>query len=404
MKIIVLRHTAWIEMLIHSWQQLNSLEVRDLPLPVTEWDGMAELKSKIKKLIVDLAEIEKPAFILDVNGAGILPLEDGSGRWTPEAVDVPWVEWWWDEPSLYYPQYKEANEIEDWFRALKAPSVRHFMWDATLAREYSRWLGKDFKYLPTATHPGAFNPAAEAHSDRKFPSSDIAFLGTFFQRPHIPEKGEEAKEINFVLEKRVENPDENYFDITGTFPERTPLLSSIITEASKKPLGIFTEEPQAYRRRMNGFTGFKRRTEKLEELNGFFDSKFFCGDNWPDEFGASKDKIYQPLHLVSLYRSALFSLDLGNGQSFSGTTMRCYEIMSSGGVLAISNFPDFDPEGKLNGTAYIKYSSAEELCEKKEFFRNHPENAAAIRNNAREYVLSAHTWPHRLSGILQALT
>ena len=401
MKIMVLYHTAWTEMMLHSWQENGNIEIRSLPLPVADWNAKPELKRKISRLIVDLAEIEKPLFILDINGAGILPLDDDKKNWTVEKAGVPWIEWWWDDPINYYNHFTDC--IEKWHASLTAENIRHFFWDKILAEEYSVWFGKKCLWLPTATHPGAFNPAAEQYSAARFAPSDISFLGTFYNT--FPGENCTAwkDELEFLADQRVNFPEKNYFKIINECPEKLPLFGTEIRNAVEKSGKLFPEKLSCRRSLVNSLTEIKRRNEILEKILLHFNSFFFAGDNWPEKFKASGKKIYRPEDLTARYLNSFINLDLGNGQSFTGTNMRSYEIMSCEALLAyIGKFPDFDPQGKLNRQIYIRASSCGELAELCSFYKRETELCREIKKNARKYIIENHTWANRLKTLLES--
>lgn len=387
-------------MMLHSWQESGDIEIRGLPLPVADWDAKPELKRKVAKLITDLAEIEKPLFILDINGAGILPLDDDKKDWTVERSGVPWIEWWWDDPINYYTHFSGC--IEKWYASLTAPNIRHFFWDDVLASEYSEWFGKKCLWLPTATHPGAFNPAARQYSSAKFKSSDISFLGTFYNAPSGKNYEAWKNELKFLCGQRMDFPGKNYFEIIDEHPEKLPFFGAELNSALEGKGKLFPEKLSLWRSLINSLTGIKRRNEVLEEIIVNFDSFFFTGDNWPVKFNAGKRKIYRPEDLTAFYLNSFLNLDLGNGQSFTGTNMRSYEIMSCEALLVyIGKFPDFDPHGKLNGQVYLRAVSCGQLSELCLSYKGKTELCREIRGNAREYVIENHTWINRLKTLLE---
>lgn len=402
-KIMALYHTAWAEMMLHSWQESGDIEIRSLPLPVADWDSKPELKRKIPRLIVDLAEIEKPLFILDINGAGILPLDDDKKNWTVQNAGVPWLEWWWDDPINYCNHFTDC--IEKWHASLTAENIRHFFWDEILAGEYSRWFGKKCSFIPTATHPGAFNPAAKQYSSARFIPSKVSFLGTFYNEA----SGESCKarkgEAEFLADRRMDFPDKSYPEILDENPGRLPLFGAELHNALEAAGKLFPIQFSRWKSLINSLTGIKRRNRILEEILIHFNSPFFAGDNWPEKFKADGNKIYRPEDLTARYLNSFINLDLGNGQSFTGTNMRSYEIMSCEALLAyIGKFPDFDPHGKLNRQVYIRASSCGELAELCSFYQKETRIASEIRRNARKYVIENHTWINRLKTLLESFS
>jgi len=406
MKILVLHHTAWIEMLIHNWQLLDGLEVLGLQLPVAQWDCLPDLQRNLAKTIVTAVDERKIDFVLDINGAGVLPLDEGLSSWTTTRVGAPWCEWWWDDPINYVHKKAAANQLDEWIDALSHRHVRHFIWDRTLAREYSTWFGRTWTHLPTATNVGFFHPDAAKLSIRNFPPLDIAFLGTFYLRPAVPADDQRRTEFDYLAARRVDAPDDSYFDlINGTgIRGRAPNFLVDFAAAQSTSHGFFAERLVDWKRGLNWEVGLRRRTMPLEELSPMFQAHFFAGENWPAFFDAEATMMFQPAELAALYQTTMFSLDLGNGQAFTGTAMRSYEIMACGGILSLRHLPDFDPAGELRDKVYITYASAKDLAIQREHYANNPRRLAEIRAAAREFAASRHSWLHRFPVIIEALS
>lgn len=402
MKILVLQHTTWIEMLAHNWNELSGVEIRTLPLPVADWDKDPALKSKIARLIVDLAEIEKPSFILDVNGAGIMAMDKDFSDWTSAKVPVPWVEWWWDDPMNYYGSFAAENCLEKWYEAMLSPNVIHFFWDREIASEYSRWFRRQCFYLPTAAHPKFFSPEAAGYAKNNFPSKDISFLGTFYTCQQDTVLQSLNSELDLIVAERLKNPSKNYLEM---FDEKTlPLFSKDLETAMNEPCGCFSAKLQRWRQTASSMTGIKRRNEALEKIHDSGLNAAFYGDNWPEKYKASGQKIYLPTELSALYRATSVNLDFGNGQAFTASNMRIYEIMSSGSLIALDRIPDFDADSSLRNKGYLHYDSIGELKDLCRFYGGNKKAAGEICDNARIYILENHTWLKRLFSIFSTLS
>ena len=405
MKILVLHHTAWIEMLIHSWQMIGDVEILALQIPVTQMDTRPELRVRVAKTIADGIAKHRVDLVLDVNGAGVLPLDSALQRWTTTESAAPWCEWWWDDPINYAGRKSALNELDEWTDALTRHGIRHFIWDATLAREYSVWFNSTWTYLPTATNTGFFHPDAAGLSARKFTPCDIAFLGTYYPRQASPNEQDRTEEVDFLAERRVANPDETIFDLLDKPKERNGakgILDDITTARTSKN-SAFSPLSLKWKNRINREVGHRRRTATIESLSPAFPRRLFVGDHWPSDMRAETGKTFQPTELAAIYQTAAFSLELGNGQAYSGTALRSYEIMACGGVLTTNQRPDFDPDGSLRDSVYITFSSASELAILKEHYANNQRSLAEIRSNARDYAAAKHSWACRLPRILEKL-
>lgn len=397
MKILVLYHTTWMEAMLKSWQRSGKAEVAALPLPVVDWDQKQDLKDKIASMIVDYAAVWHPDIILDVNGSGVLPVP-GQSRLTPELIAAHWVEWWFDDPFIYTATRKGNGSFEPWLKALGCPSVKNFIWDATLAKEYSAWTGKEWLHLPTATDPDLYSPAAAEASPLKFKDVDLSFFGTLYKEPK-DDKSPRSLEINHAVSRRILHPERDYFETFAAEPELFPAMSETFSKARRHRWGAFDSEILELKGQCNAKAGYFLRNNVLAPIAEALPSRVLAGDGIPDSLGP-KDKLFVPACLAACYGASTLSLDLANGQSFSGTNMRVYEIMASGGVLACNRRPDFDRGGVLDGKAYFSFKSPEEvpaLCKR---LKDDPALRASVSAEARALVVKSHSWVNRLQTIM----
>jgi hypothetical protein len=173
MNILILYHTAWMEQMGHSWNDTPEVNVELLPLP-------GDCEEKLMEAIEILPEYcyyKSIDLVVCVNGHGLV-FNPNSQKWTPETLEVPWLEWWWDDPRLYCNKFKAKGLFEEWSSFIFSDKISHCIWDKALADEYSQWTGNTWTYLPTATHPGCFHPSAAEHSQKQWPSVDLTFMST----------------------------------------------------------------------------------------------------------------------------------------------------------------------------------------------------------------------------------
>ncbi|OGV51332.1 MAG: hypothetical protein A2017_20155 [Lentisphaerae bacterium GWF2_44_16] len=388
-------------MLAECWRELTGLEIITFHLPVMSWTENPAAKFESARLLMETVKKEKPSFILDINGAGIIPFDETHKHWTASEFSVPCVEWWWDDPNnnsaLFYDIHYQA-----WFEALTSSAMIHFFWDAVLAEEYSVWFGKKCFFAPTAVHPGAFNPDAGKLSGRKFKGSDVSFLGSCYPSPDLSR--EEFRELDFLSEKRLAFPQKNYFELMKDLSGEAPLFFKTLKASLEIPSAIFSSDTHRLRNSLNTLTGIKRRKKPLAEIMEKFKSCLIVGNGYPPSFNASTDTFFQPLELSACYKASVFNLDLGNAQSFTGTNMRSYEIMSCGALLVRNEKPDFDPDASLEKHVYLRFSSAGELHELYREYSADKGKFSEICANARQYVIENHSWLNRLAAIIPVLS
>jgi len=76
--------------------------------------------------------------------------------------------------------------------------------------------------------------------------------------------------------------------------------------------------------------------------------------------------------------------------------MRVFEAMAIGTPLITSRHLDMDRYGFVEGRHYLGHDSLDELLDQIGRVRDNPDNAAAMAERAREYVLSRHTYNDRV--------
>ncbi len=399
MKGLVLCGMAWVEMLAHCWSLSNDLQLASMSIPARS-GGDGSLGDEIAKEIERL----RPDFILDVNGHGLAELSGDSGIWTPQAAGVPWVEWWFDDPAIYAGQHEGRGRLEAFIKTLESPCVRHFIWDAALAREYSRWSGRTWTHLPTATHPGMFHPDAAAHSKLDLGSHELFFAGTYHSYPFPPESELEGCGAAYATGERLRDSRLSYFEIASKAGAPASLKSAFPAEGPLCLGAAFRPELRSLRHLCNIGVALERRNKPLEGLRSSFSDCLFIGEGWPETFKARREKVYGPADLAALFAASGVSADLGNGQSFSGTNMRAYEAMSCEGLLACDYGPEFDPDGSLRDKVYLRFENAAELKDKLESLFSKAGAAREMRKAARAYSVAEHSWLKRLPPILESLS
>ena len=161
MKLLLIEHTSWIEMMAHAWEVCGA-EIARVRVPVAAMLSDPAARFEAAETIRQAIRAAAPDLVLDVNAVGVLPLDAAGTHWTTEETDAPWCLWWWDAPHVCAFPLRRKEEAAGLWKALRAPAVRHFFWDAVLAREYTEWMGQPCRYLPTAAHTGLFHPDAIA--------------------------------------------------------------------------------------------------------------------------------------------------------------------------------------------------------------------------------------------------
>ena len=398
MKIAVITHLGAMTAMCRSWMA-SGAQVVEWAIPTVKMVGNPPLKAAVARYLRQEILCERPDIIVDVNAAGILPLEPG--RWTVDLVEKNWCTWWWDAPhTVVASPYVKDLALTEWVQALKRPSVVHWMWDAELARETAVWWQRPVYWLPTATNTILLHPGVGSFSKLTIEAVDVTFLGEFYTPPAI----QMSPETSRIVEERLAHPHLTYFDIAARRESELPRFSTCLNLARQRMGGIVAPDILQAKMEIESHVGWQRRCEPLLHLHPYLRSTRFGGKGFPSVFNAQTFPITLSTDIAACYQRARLNLDLGNKQSFSGTAIRCYDVMSSGAVLLCRAHPDFDPTGQFRNQAYLAFDSNEDLIEMCRQFAADDGTLRMIAANAREFVVSGHTWTHRLVEMLRQLS
>ena len=396
MKILVIDHMIWIRLCCHSWSVAGA-DVVPWILPTITLAHQPPLRLAAAAGFLNAVRQQQPGVIVDVDAAGILPLDDRYQQWTADLVDVPWVVWWWDDPyTVARKLARDRRYLEAWTRAIRAPRVVHAAWDETLAREYTRLFQRPVHWLPTGVHTGLFHPDAAQAAGRRFAATDISFLGGYYADRPLPD----SPELSAIIAERLAHPDGSYPDIVARLGASVPTFGELLKAAVQGTRSPFDDTLLSWKEQVEIGVGRERRNRPLDALADRFASRFFVGDGWPDRFHVTLKHIAQPEDLTACYRSTLLNLALGSARTFTGSAMRCYEIMAAGAALAIQGRPDFDPAGQQPGQAYVSFDTVDELADHARRLKADAAARRALGEAAREYAVAHHSWNHRLIRLL----
>lgn len=373
------------------------VEYVEFPLPLKAIRSSLQQRIRHARKLLRAIEQQKPDLILDLHGLGVLPLDESAQNWVPTESGKTWCVWWWDTPWYFI---SRSAVPSTWINVMKSPDVIHFTWDEPLSREYSVWFEKPVRWLPTGVDPSGFASSPRGSVDVAKPKYDIAFLGTFFRPSRTQDHSPIGREIEFLSREHVKNPRLSLFELAAGFRAEAPRFNRLIQRELKCSTKGFSNELAYWKARLVLWTGYLRRFLCLEYVRQNFTSRLFVGKNWPEEYGARARRVLDPGKIGDCYRRSFISLDPGTAQSFTGTSLRSYEIMASGGLLACRKYPDFDPYGELDGHVYVGFADQDELLEKYREYAQLPRRVRSIRQNAREYAQKHHSWTSRLSSLI----
>jgi glycosyltransferase involved in cell wall biosynthesis len=400
MRILVLDYSYINKQIARGFRQLP-IQYFSTPLSFKSLSHSTSHRIKYARRLLHTIEKLKPDMVLDLHGLGILPLDQSGKKWIPSECHTAWCVWWWDTP-YFYTSKGEAPLL--WLNAMKSPNVRHFIWDEPLSREYSLWFHKKVHWLPTGVDPESFAPNHSQRADESGPLYDVSFLGTYSYGPEQAVGDPLHQEIEYVARAHIRKPKKDLLELSVSLKRRAPRFHEMLERERRLPIAGFSGELALWKSEISARTGCFRRNACLQFVRRNFRAPLFVGENWPEEFAVTARRVINPRQVGAYYRNSFLCLDPGNGQSFTGTALRSYEIMASGGLLVCRKHPDFDPAGELDGAVYIGYSTQKELLDIYRIYREQPRKTKEVRENCRDFAASHHSWAKRLAAMVRMAT
>ena len=143
------------------------------------------------------------------------------------------------------------------------------------------------------------------------------------------------------------------------------------------------------------------RTEMLSALGSRFSVDLYSGSkaaNLPVRFcGRVKTHTEMPL----VFHESRINLNMTAKSIRSGIPLRVWDVLGCQGFL-ISNYQAEIPEYFVPGEDLVLYSSKEELLDLTDYYLSHSAERNEIAHNAYEKIKTHHTYPIRLTEMLEA--
>lgn len=298
--------------------------------------------------------------------------------------------------------------LELYSDAIMNPCNRIFLFDRALYEEFAPSNPDCIFHLPLATNVGRWDTvlSGASASQKSFFGSDISFLGSLYSEKcpyyelHFPSdyckgyiegllQAQEKVYGYFFLEEALDDALVN--DIVShtptfyQFPERSH--KDYRAALAQFYLGARITEME--------------RTEMLSALGSRFSVDLYSGSkaaNLPVRFcGRVKTHTEMPL----VFHESRINLNMTAKSIRSGIPLRVWDVLGCQGFL-ISNYQTEIPEYFVPGEDLVLYSSKEELLDLTDYYLSHSAERNEIAHNAYEKIKTHHTYPIRLTEMLEA--
>ena len=103
-----------------------------------------------------------------------------------------------------------------------------------------------------------------------------------------------------------------------------------------------------------------------------------------------------------IFRCSKINLNITSRSIRTGSPLRVFEIMGSGGFL-LTNYQEDMLEYFEPGIDFVYYDSYEDLMKKADYYLNHEEERQQIAKNGYEKIKNSHTYRHRLDAMMEIM-
>ena len=309
---------------------------------------------------------------------------------------IPYLCWIVDSPVM-----------ELYSEAIRNPWNRIFLFDKALYHEFAAYNPDCIFHLPLATNVTRWDNmiAHAADSEKKHFSSQISFIGSLYSEKcpyytlHLP-----SDYLKGYLEGVICAQSKIY----GYFFAEDILDDSLIKQIVDSTPDFYQFPEKARKNNKAAFAQFylgpkiteMERIELLTALGRQFAVDLYSGStasNLPVHCrGRAKTHTEMPL----IFHESSINLNITAKSIRSGIPQRVWDVLGCGGFL-ISNYQIEIPEFLVPGEDLILYSSAEDLINLAAYYLAHPKERAEIAANGYQKVKTYHTYPLRLTRMLE---
>lgn len=302
----------------------------------------------------------------------------------------------------------DSPVLELYSDAIKNPCNRIFLFDHALYEEFAPSNPDCIFHMPLATNVRRWDAVLSnaSVSQKSAFSSDISFIGSLYSEkcPYY--------ELNFSSDYskgyiegllRAQEKVYGYFFLEEALDDT--LVNDIVSHTP-----TFYQFPERSRKDYRAalaqfYLGARitemERTEMLSALGSRFSVDLYSGSkaaNLPVRFcGRVKTHTEMPL----VFHESRINLNMTAKSIRSGIPLRVWDVLGCQGFL-ISNYQAEIPEYFVPGEDLVLYSSKEELLDLTDYYLSHSAERNEIAHNAYEKIKTHHTYPIRLTEMLEA--
>lgn len=381
------------------------LECVELPAPI---DAMPKpqadpVASRLRDGALHQAIASRTPFslIVDSNfeGLGFLPAAGSSQNidLLHERIGVPLASHLVD-PLLTCMRGLPANVA---LAAAKSKSWWKFAFDRALVTELRAFGVPSVEYLPQAAPDRiAQLDFVRAPIDLSKIERPVAFIGsqaTNYFGANASHRGDHQLVGAMAIARRLEEPDSTFFDIY-----HNGLGFAEASSAGDSPETLASKFAQYHHHKLFYVAALwvAQRNRYVRALSHRLGADFHLfGSNWQSIGVCAAASFEREEDYLRAFRTSLININLNNGNTETGLNQRAFEITAAGGFMLCAHTSEL-PELFRIGEECDSFRTENELFEKIEFYRAHPERAAEIALAGQRRTFSEHLFSHRIRTIL----
>lgn len=302
----------------------------------------------------------------------------------------------------------DSPVLELYSDAIKNPCNRIFLFDRALYDEFAPSNPSCIFHMPLATNVNRWdNAIAHATDTQKAHfTSDISFIGSLYSEkcPYY-ELGFPSEYSKGYIEGLLQAQKKVY----GYFFLEEGLDQNLVDEivAHTPTFYQFPElSKKDYRAVLAQFYLGARitemeRVEMLTALGSHFSVDLYSGSKANHLPVHVKGRVKTHTEMPLVFHESAINLNMTAKSIRTAIPLRVWDVLGCEGFL-ISNYQAEIPDYFVPNEDLVLYSSTEELVELADYYLAHPAKRKEIAHNAYEKVKAHHTYPIRLTEMLEA--
>jgi hypothetical protein len=346
--------------------------------------------------ILDGIKQFKVGLIIGGNTCAMAP-HPKSGQMLHDAVGLPVVNFWWDEPRTTPPFARRGVTPDDYLRCLRNDRTLNVIWDLDVLEELQTFLNlENGIHVPLATLPEFWPSGFIPIEKRPLPA---CFLGNCHYVADWLETDPDplsvwARSVIDCKQNSLSASMRDCMQKAGPAPMGTSKHSSNGTD----PWGDFCR-PWEF---LNSVWMHRTRNIMVKAAFETLRGKLaLIGKNW-DKMGLRANSEHAGENSGMVYLQSQASLNLFGGCVHSGMPLRPFDIGASGGLI-VTHFQRELPDLFEPGKECLAFHTKEEMIELLTRVHAHPAEFNDIALAGRRRVVATHTWGHRVQAILRAV-